>query len=227
MDIKPRHILLKIYQRLFSAYGPQHWWPGDSPFEVIVGAILTQSAAWANVEQAIDNLKAAGALSPKAILEMPSQKLTQLVRPSGYYNAKAVKLKAFVGWLDNNYRNNLDALSPIPTGDLRNQLLSVHGIGNETADSILLYALERPVFVIDAYTKRIISRIGLLQEKCTYVEFQQYFTNNLPGGLQLFNEYHALFVRLGKAVCRTRPDCLKCCLKDICRTNSKTPSSEN
>lgn len=222
MTGKPRHIVFKIYHRLLAGYGPQYWWPGNSPFEVIIGAILTQSAAWVNVEKAIDNLKAAGALSPKAILKMPSEELAQLVRPSGYYNAKALKLKAFVEWLDKSCSSSLDALSPVPTGDLRNRLLSVHGIGNETADSILLYALKRPVFVIDAYTRRITSRIGLLSENNGYIECQKYFMNNLPIDVQLFNEYHALIVRLGKEACRKNPDCTKCCLQDICLYYGKT-----
>lgn len=218
---KPRHILLEIYQRLLTGYGPQHWWPGDSPFEVIIGAILTQSAAWINVEKAINNLKSAGSLSPKPLLRMPLKELAQLIRPSGYYNAKAVKLKAFLMWLDKSCRNDLDALSSIPTDELRNRLLSVHGIGPETADSILLYALNRPVFVIDAYTKRIIGRIGLLSEKNNYIAYQTYFMQNLPADLQLFNEYHALLVRLGKEACRKKPDCLKCCLVDMCRYRVK------
>ncbi len=222
MTHQSRQIISEIYQRLFAAYGPQHWWPGDSPFEIIVGAILTQSAAWTNVEKAISNLKSAGVLSPSAILEIPLEELAQLVKPSGYYNAKAKKLKAFVEWLSNNYRNDLNNLSEIKIGELRNQLLSIHGIGNETADSILLYALNRPVFVIDAYTKRIISRIGLLSEESGYTEFQQYFMHNLPGEVKLFNEYHALLVRLGKEACWKKPDCTNCCLSDICRTARKS-----
>lgn len=221
MANKSRQIAWEIYQRLFAGYGPQHWWPGDSPFEIIVGAILTQSAAWTNVEKAVNNLKSAGVLSPLAILEIPLERLAQLIRPSGYYNAKAKKLKAFIEWLSNNYRNDLINLTEIKTEELRNQLLSIHGIGNETADSILLYALDRPVFVIDAYTKRIISRIGLLSEDSSYAEIQRYFMNNLPCDSKLFNEYHALLVRLGKEACRKKPDCTKCCLSDICRTARK------
>lgn len=217
MTAKSGQIVLKIYQRLFSTYGRQHWWPGETPFEIIVGAILTQSAAWTNVEKAIDNLKSASVLSPEAILNTPLEELAQLIRSSGYYNAKAKKLKAFVEWLDKNFRNDLQAFSEVNTEELRNQLLAVHGIGNETADSILLYALDRPVFVIDAYTIRIISRIGLLSEESSYTEYQRYFMSNLPVDVKLYNEYHALFVRLGKEACQKKPDCAECCLGDICR----------
>ena len=224
---KPRHILLEIYQRLLAGYRPQHWWPGDSPFEVIIGAILTQSAAWSNVEKAINNLKSAGALSPNQILKMPIKELARLIRPSGYYNAKAVKLKAFIEWLDNNYRNSLEELSFIPTVDLRQCLLSIHGVGPETADSILLYALNRPVFVIDAYTKRIISRIGLLSETSQYDDYQAYFMRSLPMDLHLFNEYHALLVRLGKEACNKKPLCFKCCIKAFCKYNLKSSKAGN
>jgi endonuclease-3 related protein len=215
-----RHILLEINNRLMSEYGPQHWWPGDSPFEVIIGAILTQSSAWTNVEKAINNLKSADALSPEAILNLSLEQLAQLIRPSGYDNAKAVKLKSLVGWLDTNYQNDLNTLSAVDTGTLRSLLLSVHGIGNETADSILLYALGKPVFVIDAYTKRIISRIGLISAESSYFEYQQFFIGKLPVDLQLFNEYHALLVRLGKKACRKKPVCSNCCLSDICHSYS-------
>ncbi|MBN1366583.1 MAG: endonuclease III domain-containing protein [Dehalococcoidales bacterium] len=215
--IPDKHILLDIYNRLLSKYGAQHWWPGDSPFEVIIGAILTQSAAWTNVERAINNLKSADALSTQAIMTLSLEQLAKLIRPSGYYNAKALKLKAFVQWLDENYRNDLKIISTVETNALRNQMLAVYGIGNETADSILLYALDRPVFVIDAYTRRIISRISLLSEDNTYDEYQQYFMKHLPVDLKLFNEYHALLVRLGKNACRKKPLCGDCCLTDICR----------
>ncbi len=212
-----RRILLEIYNRLMSQYGPQHWWPGDSPFEVIIGAILTQSAAWTNVEKAIKNLKSADALSPGAIRRLSLEQLAQLIRPSGYYNAKSVKLKAFIDWVGENYRDELDKLFATDTDILRKKLLSIHGIGNETADSILLYAAAKPVFVIDAYTKRIISRLGLLTEHADYIEYQQYFMKNLPTDVKLFNEYHALLVRLGKEACRKRQVCSYCCLTDICR----------
>jgi endonuclease-3 related protein len=219
-----RRLLLEIYDRLMSYYGPQHWWPGDSPFEVIIGAILTQSAAWTNVEKAINNLKLAGALSPRAIRRLPTEELARLIRPSGYYNAKAIKLKAFVEWLDENYLNDLDKLFATDVGVLREQLLSIHGIGNETADSIILYAANKPVFVIDTYTRRIVSRVGLLSEDDGYVTYQKYFMDNLPFDVQIFNEYHALLVRLGKEACRKQPLCTRCCLTHFCRNFTKTYS---
>ena len=209
--------LLEIYNLLFQRYGPQHWWPGDSPFEVMVGAILTQSAAWQNVEKAINNLKTAGVISPAALRNIPTLELAQLIHPSGYYNAKALKLKALVRWLRTSCRDNLDELFTLDTGELRRQLLDVHGIGPETADSILLYAGNKPVFVIDAYTRRIFSRLGLLQENDTYNAWQTFFISNLPQKIELYNEYHALLVRLGKEACRKHPVCNSCCLRAICQ----------
>ena len=153
--------LNSIYERLFNRYGPQHWWPGETPFEVIIGAILTQSTAWSNVEKAIANIKAEGLLDPISLDEIETDKLAALIRPSGYYNAKAAKVKAFIDRLHNDYGRNLDRLFALDTTSLRQAMLSIHGIGPETADSILLYAAYRPVFVIDAYTKRIIARLGL------------------------------------------------------------------
>jgi endonuclease-3 related protein len=209
--------LIDIHRRLLDRFGPQHWWPAEEPFEVIVGAILTQSAAWGNVEKAIANLKAAEALPPKKLRQLPLPKLAKLVHPCGYYNAKALKLKSFAFWLGNHYNDDLDRLFVTDTDDLRRQLLSVHGIGQETADSILLYAAGKPVFVIDAYTRRIISRIGLSPSKDSYAGYQAFFMDNLPADAGLFNEYHALLVRLGKDVCRRRPLCPQCCLNDMCQ----------
>jgi endonuclease-3 related protein len=209
--------LTNIYQRLLERFGPQHWWPADEPFEVIVGAILTQSAAWANVEKAINNLREAGALSPEALRKLPQPKLAELVYPCGYYNAKALKLKAFADWLGNHYGDDLGRLFALDINDLRRDLLSVHGIGPETADSIILYAAEKPAFVIDAYTRRIFSRLGLAPERDSYAAYQALFMDNLPRDTQLFNEYHALLVCLGKNVCRRQPLCGECPLNDVCR----------
>ncbi len=217
--MKKSNILLAIYHRLYKRYGPQHWWPGETPFEVMVGAILTQSAAWQNVEKAIDNLKAVDALSPMALRQLPIEEIARLIHPCGYFNTKAVKLKALVDWLSEICDDNLEKLFTTETGDLRKQLLAVHGIGPETADSILLYAANKPVFVIDAYTRRILTRLGLAPQKDTYDDYQQLFMQALPHDTQLFNEYHALLVRLGKTVCRRQPLCQKCCLFDICPQN--------
>ena len=200
-----------------ARYGPQHWWPAEEPFEVIVGAILTQSAAWRNVERAIANLKAAKALSPQALRRLSLSEVAALIHSSGYYNAKALKLKSLASWLGKYYDDNLNKLFTGDTDRLRQQLLSIHGIGQETADSIILYAAHKPVFVIDAYTRRIINRIGLAPDSNSYLIYQALFMDNLPGDAGLFNEYHALLVCLAKDACRSRPLCRQCCLTSICR----------
>lgn len=217
MDNQPlNHKLLNIYQRLLNYYHPQHWWPAQEPFEVIVGAILTQSAAWLNVEKAIANLKASGALSPQVLRVLPGAQLAALIRPCGYYNAKAFKLKSLAQWLGKYYDDSLHKLFASDIDHLRQQLLSVHGIGQETADSIILYAANKPIFVIDAYTRRIISRIGMAPERNSYPAYQAFFMENLPADARLFNEYHALLVSLAKDTCRSRPLCQRCCLDDMC-----------
>ncbi len=208
--------LLNIYHQLMAGYGPQYWWPAPEPFEIIVGAILTQSAAWLNVEKAIANLKAAEALSPKALRRLPLAEVARLIHPCGYYNAKALKLKSLAHWLGEYYNDDLDKLFANTTDHLRQQLLSIHGIGQETADSIILYAAGKPIFVIDTYTRRIISRIGLAPNSNSYAAYQALFMDNLPTDAGLFNEYHALLVGLAKDVCRNRPLCPRCCLNNLC-----------
>jgi endonuclease-3 related protein len=208
--------LKEIYRRLMDSYGPQHWWPAEAPFEVMVGAILTQSAAWSNVEKAIASLKIAGALSPEALRRLPLAELASLIRPCGYYNAKAVKLKSLAHWLGEFCGDDLNRLFANDAATLHAQLLSIHGIGPETADSILLYAAGKPVFVIDAYTRRILGRLGLAPAGMSYAACQALFMDSLPADSQLFNEYHALLVFLAKNVCRRRPRCHECCLADIC-----------
>jgi len=208
--------LLDLYHRLYDRYGPQHWWPADSPFEVVIGAILTQSAAWGNVEKAIDNLKAADMLSIDALRQLPTDDLALLVYPSGYYNAKAVKIKTFVDWLGEKLGGDLDKLFTLDIPVLRRELLSVHGVGEETADSIILYAGRKPIFVIDAYTRRILSRLSLAPTTDNYTAFQDLFMWHLPHDETLFNEYHALFVRHGKDVCKKSPRCDECCLTSLC-----------
>jgi endonuclease-3 related protein len=211
MDEKEvKRALLDIYRRLYDEYGPQHWWPAEEPFEVITGAILTQSAAWTNVEKAIKNLKQAGALTPEAMRRISREKLAALIHPCGYFNTKARKLKAFAGWLGEKHNDDLDSLFKQDIPAIRQQLLGVYGIGEETADSIILYAGHKPVFVIDAYTRRIISRLGLAPNNNSYRAYQRLFTANLPADIKLFNEYHALLVRLAKEICRTKPSCHKC-----------------
>jgi endonuclease III related protein len=212
------HRLLEIYRRLYASYGPQHWWPGETPLEVIVGAILTQSAAWANVEKAIANLKAAGALSPDSLARLNEGELARLVYPAGYFNAKARKLKAFVALLFQRFDGELERLLAAPVDELRPLLLATHGIGPETADSILLYAAGRPVFVIDAYTRRLFSRLGMTPGRDSYDSWRALFMENLEADAGLFNEYHALMVRHGKAVCRRQPRCGVCPLLEGCPT---------
>lgn len=212
-----RELLLEIYQRLFKTYGPQHWWPGESAFEVIVGAILTQNTSWANVEKAIRSLKNKGALTPEGIRNLKRSELSQLIRSSGYYRIKADRLKAFVKCLFKDYHGNLDLMKKEEKNRLRERLLRIKGIGPETADSILLYGFGIPVFVVDAYTRRILSRHGIVSEKASYDDIQDLFMEHLPHEEQLFNEYHALLVRLGKAVCKKIPKCDICPLSGVKR----------
>lgn len=211
-----RKILMKIYDKLYKFYGPQGWWPGNTRFEIVVGAILTQNTAWTNVEKAIRNLKDAKAIShPAKIREMAGEELAALIRPSGYYNIKSVRLKNFVNFLSAGYGADLDRVCRQETHTLRQEMLAVNGIGPETCDSILLYAFKRSVFVVDAYTKRVFSRHGFFVEKAGYDEVQKIFMDNLPRDRRLYNEYHALVVRLGKEMCRTKPDCKRCPLRGI------------
>lgn len=203
-----------------ACYGPQHWWPAQEPFEVIVGAILTQSAAWGNVEKAITKLKATRVLTPQALRRLSHSEIAQLIHSSGYYNAKARKLQSFARWLGENYHDDLDLLFTRNTSELRQQLLNIYGIGQETADSIILYAANQPIFVIDAYTCRIINRIGLAPDRETYTAYQSLFMENLPPDTQLFNEYHALLVCQAKNICHSHPLCPQCCLGDICQSYS-------
>ncbi len=220
-------ILQNIYRRLMDRYGPQHWWPAREPFEVIVGAILTQSTAWTNVEKAIDNLRKAGRLSPEMLRRSPDAELTGLLHPCGYYNVKARRLKAFVQWFGEEYDDRLDRMFSQDTASLRKQLLGIYGIGEETADSIILYAGNKPAFVIDAYTRRIITRLGLAPVNDCYAAYQSLFMANLPSDVRLFNEYHALLVKLAKEVCKTSPLCRDCCLNttDTGKSNDKFPCS--
>jgi len=201
-------VLLDIYQRLFRAFGPQHWWPGETPFEVAVGAVLTQNTAWENVEKATAVLKSRGLLTLERLARLSPTELAPLIRSTGYYNVKAARLAALLGWLRS--QGGLAGLKRIPTPKLRSRLLACHGIGPETADSILLYALNRPVFVIDAYTRRILSRYGLAQGNEPYESLRTMFETSLPRRTRLFNEYHALLVRLAREHCRARPTCPAC-----------------
>lgn len=210
-----KKILLDIYNVLFQKFGPQHWWPGDSPFEIAVGAILTQNTNWENVEKAIRNLKREKCLRAKELNAMPHAKLAFLIKPAGYFNVKARRLKNFLSFLTNHYKGSMKYMEAADTSHLRESLLVVNGIGPETADSILLYALERPVFVIDAYTKRVLHRHGIVTEKVTYHDMQDLFHSSLPNDVQLFNEFHALFVMAGKHYCKPKPRCAGCPLETL------------
>lgn len=204
-----------IYTKLYSFFGPQHWWPGDTPLEVAVGAVLTQNTNWGNVEKAIENLKSGGKLNPRAIHAMSDAALADCLRPAGYFNIKAQRLKNFVGFLMSTYGGDMLSMKKEKVGTVRDKLLSVNGIGPETADSIILYALEKPVFVIDAYTKRILSRHSIALQASSYETLQNIFHSVLKEDVKLYNEYHALFVRLAKEYCRTVPLCTGCPLEGM------------
>ena len=212
---------LSIYKNLFKHYGSQHWWPGDSPFEVMVGAVLTQNTAWTNVEKAIANLKQAKVLSAVKLAAMPADALAQLIRPAGYFNVKAKRLQSFCNWfLEQGGEKTLNRCDDV---ELRNGLLSVNGVGPETADDMVLYAFNRPVFVIDAYTRRIFSCLGLVTGDESYEQLRQQFEMQLSSKIKqrdelvsIYNEYHALIVLHAKDVCRKKPRCSDCCLRRQC-----------
>jgi endonuclease III related protein len=210
-----KQVLLEIYQKMFDALGPQRWWPGETPFEIIIGAILTQNTNWSNVEKAIKNLKKAGILSPEGIHKLDVTELAELIRPSGFFNIKAKRIKTFIEWLFSNYEGKLAKMFAHDVHTLRDELLAVKGIGPETADSILLYAGNFPTFVVDAYTYRILSRHRFIPEESSYEEMKSFFEENLPKDVQLFNEYHALLVNIGKMFCKPKKVCEQCPLKDF------------
>jgi endonuclease-3 related protein len=204
----------KFYEVLYEKFGPQGWWPGETALECILGAILTQNTSWKNVEKAIDNLKHENLISVEDLSLTNAEELAELIRPSGYYNQKALKIKSFISFLVEEFAGSLDNMFAADKSILRDKLLSIKGIGPETADSIMLYAGEIPVFVVDAYTWRVLSRHGLVPEQTSYDEIQELFTNSLSEDAGMFNEYHALLVRLGKEHCRKRePICAGCPLE--------------
>jgi len=209
--MQKRNILLKIYNSLYNYFGPLNWWPGDTPSEIMIGTILTQNTSWGNVEKAIDNLKKENLLEPRKLYRINREELAQLIKPSGYYNIKAQRLKNFVNLFVNDFEGSAEKMFSGDGRELRKKLLKVNGIGPETADSILLYAGEKPFFVVDAYTKRIFSRHKLISKDSTYRQIQEFFIKNLDRDVKLFNEFHAQIVMLGKTICTSRnPNCAKC-----------------
>jgi endonuclease-3 related protein len=203
-----------VYRRLLDAFGPQHWWPGETPFEVVVGAVLTQNTNWQNVEKAIRNLREADVLEPIALYNVPVEELEELIRPAGYFRIKSHRLRSLLEFVVERYEGSLDAMFQTSLDVLRSQLLEVHGIGPETADSILLYAGNLPIFVIDAYTHRVFSRHGWIDFDADYHQLQDYVQSSIPQEIPLYNEFHALIVRLGKDFCRkSSPKCETCPLQ--------------
>lgn len=218
-----RRTLEAYFRRMMHHYGPTGWWPGDSSFEIAVGAILTQNTAWRNVEQAIANLKRADLLDPHAILESSVEILEQALRPSGYFRVKAQRLRSFCRHLVDAYGGSMKRLARRPLNELRAELLGIHGIGPETADDILLYACGHPVFVVDAYTRRIFARHGLVPENIGYEDLRAAFESRLPADVPMFKEYHGLIVYVGKDFCRGKPNCAACPLGPALPKNRPLP----
>jgi endonuclease-3 related protein len=212
-------ILMEIYDRLFSAFGPQNWWPAETALEMMVGAVLTQNTNWNNVEKAIQNLKENGLLSIKTLQDMPESLLAEYIRAAGYYNIKAKRLKNLITSIKDNHNGAIKRLFSINTSDMREALLSVKGVGMETADSIILYGAGRPLFVVDTYTHRIFTRHGLAPEEAGYDDLQAFFMDNLPHDVELFKEFHALIVKTGKNFCRKKPLCSGCPLENFNKEN--------
>ena len=212
----PQLSLTDVYHLLRGHHGPQKWWPADTPFEVMVGAILVQRTTWTNTRRAIENLKRAGKLSPRAIRDTGEEDIQELVKPSGFFRTKARKLRALSEFLGERYGDSLEAMSELSDSELRGELLSVYGVGDETADDIMLYAFGRPLFVVDAYTRRIFGRLGLVDPNLKYADVQSVFQDGIPRDVALYNEYHGLIVVHGKAICKTRPVCSECPLDTVC-----------
>lgn len=217
--------LLEIFDTLLAAYGPRCWWPAETSFEVCVGAILTQNTNWGNVEKAIVNLKREGLLFPEKLRDLPAEQLAELIRPAGFFNVKSARLKNFLAWLFAVHGGSLEELFSGDWRELRPELLTVRGIGPETCDSMLLYAGHKPTFVVDAYTKRLFSRLGLVGPAAGYDQLRDLFMAHLPADVELFNEYHALIVEHCKVRCRTKPLCGECVLRFRCEYYRQTTYS--
>jgi endonuclease III related protein len=206
--------LLTIFNTLLTTFGKRNWWPGETTIEIMVGAVLTQNTSWKNVEKAIGNMKREGLLDMGRLQDIDVQRLSEVIRPAGFFNIKSRRLKNFVEVMCSRFGGRIESLSAVATNELRSILLDIKGIGPETADSILLYALERPVFVVDAYTKRFLKNHRLYDGNDDYHSIQEYFMKNLPSETYLFNEFHALIVRLAQVYCRKVPLCSSCPLRD-------------
>ena len=214
--------VIEIFELLFEYYGPQGWWPGEDPLEICLGAILTQNTSWSNVEKALRNLRESRVCSLKDLLAIPDSSLARLIYSSGYYNSKTKTIKEFVKVISRKYGGDLALFFKLSVENLRGELLLTIGIGNETADAIILYAAEKPTFVIDAYTRRIGARLNLAMENTEYSKYRNYFLENLPEDPLILNEFHALFVKLGKSYCFKRnPNCGGCPLLSICDTGRR------
>ncbi len=202
------NVWMRMFEALFDAFGPQHWWPGETPLEVAIGAILTQNTNWRNVERAIQNLKERDLIDVDKLLKLSEDELKELIRPSGFFNVKARRLRNFLEFLRKH--GGLEGLKKFDTYEVRQMLLRVPGIGFETADSVILYALEKPIFVVDAYTRRYLKRHGFIEGTEHYDEIRKLFEDNLPKDVELYKEYHALIVKLGKVYCKSKPVCENC-----------------
>ncbi|MGB1579926.1 MAG: endonuclease III domain-containing protein [Nevskiales bacterium] len=213
-----------LFKALDAAYGPQHWWPANSRMEMLIGAILVQNTAWQNVEKAIANLAAAGWLDAGKIHALPEQQLAEAIRPAGYFNVKARRLKALCAWL--HTQGSLNALDAWSTPSLRTALLAVHGVGPETADCILVYAYQRPVFVVDAYTQRLLMRLGWLEQPADYEGLRAVFERTQPQDAEQLGQYHALIVEHAKQQCRARPQCESCVLRPQCQQGNRQQENE-
>lgn len=216
MTLRPDADLQQLFFWLRDSYGHQPWWPAETRFEILVGAVLVQNTAWANVERAIAGLRQQALLSAQAIVQIDYAHLEKVIRPSGYFRIKAERLKALCRWFLS--AGEFDSLAQLSTGELRESLLAVKGVGPETADAILLYAFDRPVFVIDAYTRRLLNRLGWLASTPDYDSLRAVFELTLPADATMFAQYHALIVEHAKALCRARPRCAECSLQKHCDT---------
>jgi endonuclease-3 related protein len=208
-------VLQEVYDRLLAAYGPQHWWPGQTPFEVLIGAVLVQNTAWKNVEKAIANLREQELLDPQSLYQVSPEELEELIRPAGYYRIKARRLRNLLALLVERYDGSLERMFQAGQESLREELLGVNGIGPETADSILLYAGQQPTFVVDTYTLRVFARHGWVDFGTSYDELKEYFESGLERDAAVYNEYHALLVRVGKEHCGKTPRCQGCPLAEL------------